>query len=57
VTQPATEEPTRVVDLMAALEASLAQAKADKADKAGKAGPEDTAEKAGPEAKVGKRKG
>ena len=28
VTQPATEEPTKVVDLMAALEASLAQAKA-----------------------------
>ena len=27
VTQPATEEPTKVVDLMAALEASLAAAK------------------------------
>ena len=63
VTQPATEEPTKVVDLMAALEASLAQAKAGKAgkeDTAGKAGKEDrddTAEKAGPEAKAGKRKG
>src|SRR5207253_1376708 len=69
VTQPATEEPTKVVDLMAALEASLAQAKADKAgkagpeDTAGKAGPEDTAGKAGPEdtagpeAKAAKRKG
>ena len=44
VTQPATEEPTKVVDLMAALEASLAQAKADKADKAS------------PEAKGGKKK-
>jgi DNA end-binding protein Ku len=45
VTQPATEEPTKVVDLMAALEASLAQAKEAKADKAGT------------EAKAGKRKG
>ena len=60
VTQPATEEPTKVVDLMAALEASLAQAKAAKADKADievkadKAGPE---AKAGTEAKAGKRKG
>ena len=60
VTQPATEEPTKVVDLMAALEASLAQAKeakADKADtgaKADKAGPEANA---GTEAKAGKRKG
>jgi DNA end-binding protein Ku len=53
VTQPATEEPTKVVDLMAALEASLAQAKEAKADKA------DTgakADKAGTEAKAGKRK-
>jgi DNA end-binding protein Ku len=63
VTQPATEEPTKVVDLMAALEASLAQAKeakADKADtgaKADKAGPEANADKAGTEAKAGKRKG
>jgi DNA end-binding protein Ku len=31
VTQPQTEEPTKVVDLMAALEASLAQAKEDRA--------------------------
>jgi DNA end-binding protein Ku len=53
VTQPATEEPTKVVDLMAALEASLAQAKADKADKAGTEG---KADKAGTEAKGGKRK-
>ena len=65
VTQPATEEPTKVVDLMAALEASLAQAKEAKADKANpeakadKANPEakaDKAEKAAPEAKGGKRK-
>ena len=56
VTQPATEEPTKVVDLMAALEASLAQAKADKADKAEKVGTEGKAEKAGTEAKGGKRK-
>jgi DNA end-binding protein Ku len=53
VTQPATEEPTKVVDLMAALEASLAQAKEAKADKAG---PEAKADKAGPEAKAAKRK-
>jgi DNA end-binding protein Ku len=53
VTQPATEEPTKVVDLMAALEASLAQAKADKADKVGTEG---KADKAGTEAKGGKRK-
>jgi DNA end-binding protein Ku len=33
VTQPVTEEPTKVVDLMAALEASLAQAKQAKTDK------------------------
>ena len=51
VTQPATEEPTKVVDLMAALEASLAQAKEAKADKAG------TADNAGPGSKAGKRKG
>lgn len=51
VTQPATEEPTKVVDLMAALEASLAQAKADKAS------PEAKADKASPEARGGKRKG
>jgi DNA end-binding protein Ku len=51
VTQPATEEPTKVVDLMAALEASLAQAKEAKADKAG------TADNAGRESKAGKRKG
>jgi DNA end-binding protein Ku len=67
VTQPATEEPTKVVDLMAALEASLAQAKADKAgggteakaDKAApveKAAPAEKAEKATPSAKGGKRK-
>jgi DNA end-binding protein Ku len=67
VTQPATEEPTKVVDLMAALEASLAQAKADKAggsteakaDKAApaeRAAPAEKAEKAGPAAKGGKRK-
>jgi non-homologous end joining protein Ku len=31
VAQPAVEEPAKVVDLMAALEASLAAAKADKA--------------------------
>jgi len=63
VTQPATEEPTKVVDLMAALEASLAQAKEAKADKAGteakadKADTEAKADKAGTEAKAGKRKG
>jgi DNA end-binding protein Ku len=54
VTQPATEEPTKVVDLMAALEASLAQAKEAKADKAGT---EAKADKAGTEARAGKRKG
>ena len=54
VTQPATEEPTKVVDLMAALEASLAQAKEAKADKADT---EAKADKAGTEAKAGKRKG
>ena len=60
VTQPATEEPTKVVDLMAALEASLAQAKEAKADKAGpeakadKGGPEEKADKAGSEAKADK---
>ena len=54
VTQPATEEPTKVVDLMAALEASLAQAKEAKADKVGT---EAKADKAGTEAKAGKRKG
>jgi len=53
VTQPATEEPTKVVDLMAALEASLAQAKEAKADKAN---PEAKADKANPEAKAAKRK-
>ena len=63
VTQPATEEPTKVVDLMAALEASLAQAKEAKADKAGteakadRVGTEAKADKAGTEAKAGKRKG
>ena len=51
VTQPATEEPTKVVDLMAALEASLAQAKEAKADKAS---PEAKADKAGSEAKADK---
>ena len=62
VTQPATEEPTKVVDLMAALEASLAQAKEAKADKANpeakadKANPEAKADKANPEAKAAKRK-
>jgi DNA end-binding protein Ku len=60
VTQPATEEPTKVVDLMAALEASLAQAKEAKADKANpeakadKANPEAKADKANPEAKADK---
>jgi DNA end-binding protein Ku len=34
VAQPAVEEPTKVVDLMAALEASLAAAKANRADEA-----------------------
>ena len=53
VTQPATEEPTKVVDLMAALEASLAQAKEAKADKAN---PEAKADKVNPEAKAAKRK-
>jgi DNA end-binding protein Ku len=53
VTQPATEEPTKVVDLMAALEASLAQAKADKADKAS---PEEKADTAGTATRGGKRK-
>jgi len=62
VTQPATEEPTKVVDLMAALEASLAQAKEAKADKANpeakadKANPAAKADKANPEAKAAKRK-
>ena len=62
VTQPATEEPTKVVDLMAALEASLAQAKEAKADKANpeakadKVNPEAKADKANPEAKAAKRK-
>ena len=54
VTQPATEEPTKVVDLMAALEASLAQAKADKAGTEAKAEPASTGAKAGPEAKADK---
>jgi DNA end-binding protein Ku len=44
VTQPATEEPTKVVDLMAALEASLAQAKEAKADTAGGGAKTDKAE-------------
>jgi DNA end-binding protein Ku len=34
VAQPAVEEPAKVVDLMAALEASLAAAKANRADEA-----------------------
>ena len=60
VTQPATEEPTKVVDLMAALEASLAQAKeakADKADTGAKADKAGSEVNAGTEAKAGKRKG
>jgi len=59
VTQPATEEPTKVVDLMAALEASLAQAKADKGGTDANAEPASTrakAEKASPEARGGKKK-
>ena len=62
VTQPATEEPTKVVDLMAALEASLAQAKADKGGTAAKAEPAGTEAKAdkgddpAPATKGGKRK-
>jgi DNA end-binding protein Ku len=59
VTQPTTEEPTKVVDLMAALEASLAQAKADKGGGTeAKADKGDTAAKAEPgsTAKGGKRK-
>jgi DNA end-binding protein Ku len=56
VTQPATEEPTKVVDLMAALEASLAQAKADKADPDAKAERAEKADKGAAEAKGAKRK-
>jgi DNA end-binding protein Ku len=46
VTQPVTEEPTKVVDLMAALEASLAEAKS------AKTGKNDTAAKAGDKKKA-----
>ncbi|HEX9505871.1 MAG TPA: Ku protein [Acidimicrobiia bacterium] len=53
VASPAPEEPAKVLDLMAALEASLAQAKEAKADKAN---PEAKADKANPEAKAAKRK-
>ena len=56
VTQPATEEPTKVVDLMAALEASLAQAKADKANPDAKAERAEKADKGAAEAKGAKRK-
>ena len=56
VTQPATEEPTKVVDLMAALEASLAQAKEAKAEPAGTEAKADKGDDPAPATKGGKRK-